>query len=336
MTTIGFVNNKGGAGKTTLVYHLGHMLVDKGHRVLLVDLDPQSHLTEMCLPEERLAALWQAAPGRADTILGAVQPSFDGTPDVSPHTESIREGLALLPGDARLYALEDQLASAWVRALEGDEAALRVLSAFSRVVRQAAESEAATIVLVDVGPTLGAINRSALLACDGVIMPLGPDLFSSLGLRLLGPSLGQWRQGWRERLLRSPAGGAGQSTGAMRPLGYVLMQTGMRLSRPASAYQSWAARLPSEYSASILHRTAPAADLPADPQTDPWCLGVMRHYQSLMPLAQDARKPMFHLRPADGATGAHLQAVQRCREDFDTLATRVLSQIHERITEATP
>jgi hypothetical protein len=52
----------------------------------------------------------------------------------------------------------------------------------------------------------------------------------------------------------------------------------------------------------------------------------MRHYQSLMPLAQDAQKPMFHLRPADGAIGSHMAAVLRCREEFETLARTLLDR----------
>jgi hypothetical protein len=39
-----------------------------------------------------------------------------------------------------------------------------------------------------------------------------------------------------------------------------------------------------------------------------------------MPLAQEARKPMFHLKPADGAIGAHVEAVRSVRRDFERLA----------------
>lgn len=53
------------------------------------------------------------------------------------------------------------------------------------------------------------------------------------------------------------------------------------------------------------------------------CLRLLKHYRSLMPLAQEARKPMFHLRPADGALGGHMAAVQACRRHFQDLARRV-------------
>jgi cellulose biosynthesis protein BcsQ len=57
MTSVALFNNKGGAGKTTLTYHLAHMLQRLGHRVLAVDLDPQSNLTAQFLPEDTIARL---------------------------------------------------------------------------------------------------------------------------------------------------------------------------------------------------------------------------------------------------------------------------------------
>jgi hypothetical protein len=53
---------------------------------------------------------------------------------------------------------------------------------------------------------------------------------------------------------------------------------------------------------------------------DPYCLATLRHYRSLMPLAQDARKPIFLLKPADGAIGGHVEAVRGCYHDFEALA----------------
>ena len=57
MRTLAFLNNKGGTGKTTLVYHLAWMLAERGVRVLAVDFDPQVNLTALLLEEERLEQL---------------------------------------------------------------------------------------------------------------------------------------------------------------------------------------------------------------------------------------------------------------------------------------
>lgn len=321
MTRIAFFNNKGGVGKTTLVYHVAHMMAEQGRRVLMVDLDPQSNLTAMCLSEERLEEIWPDAADHPESILGCVRPILRGVGDIGePHVERLREGLTLVPGDLGLSTFEDKLSDSWPRALDRDEAAYRTLTSFHRLAKIAAEKHSANVVFFDVGPNLGAINRAALLAADYVVTPLAPDLFSMQGLRNLGPTLVDWRKSWKDRLERAPDPELDLPSGAMEPLGYVVMQAGMRLSRPVRAYERWVRRMPQEYHESVLRDD----EKPATADEDPWCLGIMRHYQSLMPLAQDAQKPMFQLRPADGAIGAHMDAVQRCHREFDELATRLI------------
>lgn len=56
---------------------------------------------------------------------------------------------------------------------------------------------------------------------------------------------------------------------------------------------------------------------------DPNCIAKLRYFGSLTPLAREARKPMFALKPADGATGGLANAVADCRGDFLNLARTV-------------
>lgn len=55
-------------------------------------------------------------------------------------------------------------------------------------------------------------------------------------------------------------------------------------------------------------------------------LALLKDYRSLMPMAQEARKPMFLLRPADGAIGGHQAAVQECYRDFEKLTETILDR----------
>lgn len=325
-TSITLFNTKGGVGKTTLLYHLAYMLHELGERVLLVDLDPQSDLTAMCLSEDRLSELWPLEGDHEHTIVGSVLPIVKGTGDISePHLEALRPGLALIAGDLGLSRFEDRLSDAWPRALDRDPAAFRTLSAFYRIAQRGAEAHGASLALVDVGPNLGAINRAALLASDHIITPLAPDLFSTQGLRNLGPTLRSWRRNWQDRLERRPMDDLELPEGRMNPLGYIVMQAGMRLSRPVKAYQRWLSRTPGEYQKSVLESDA----RPSSTEEDRDCLGIMRSYQSLMPLAQDAQKPMFELKPGDGAIGAHARAVRRCFDDLRQLAEVILQRVRD-------
>ena len=88
--------------------------------------------------------------------------------------------------------------------LDKEERAFRVESAFWRVMKRIVDKFNIEIALVDLGPNLGAINRSVLVAADYLAVPLIPDLFSLQGLKNLGPSIRDWRAGWQDRLERNP------------------------------------------------------------------------------------------------------------------------------------
>lgn len=318
MKTIAFFNNKGGVGKTSLVYHLAWMLSDKGIKTLAVDLDPQANLTAMFLDEERLEELWPDDE-HPDTVYGAIRPILRGTGDIAePHVEMITSELGVIAGDLGLSRFEDKLSDAWPRCHNRDESAFRTMTAFHRLVQRGAEW-GADLVLIDVGPNLGAINRSALIASDQVCLPLAPDLFSLQGLKNLGPTLREWRDIWANLLSKSPAD-LPMPKGSMQPAGYIVMQHDIRDSRPIKAYIRWMDRIPKIYRDSVLGeetRTLPAVS------QDPYCLALLKHYRSLMPMAMEARKPIFFLKPADGAIGAHIDAVRSCYEDFQKLAVKI-------------
>ena len=319
-TVIAFFNNKGGVGKTSLAYHIAWMLADQGLRVLAVDLDAQGNLSAAFLDEDRLEELWpENRPG--ETIYGALRPLIRGVGDVAePHLEIIAPQLALIPGDMALSGFEDDLSEVWPKCLDGDERAFRVISAFWRVMQIGAKEHRADVILVDLGPNLGAINRAALIASDFVVIPLGPDLFSLQGLQNLGPTLRQWRGGWEERIKKNPDPNLRLPSGQVKPTGYIIMQHSVRRDRPVKAYEKWIAKIPSVYRKFVLDRPEANPPVAAD---DEHCFALLKHYRSLMPMAQEARKPMFFLKPADGALGAHTYAVKDAYKDFRKLAQEI-------------
>ena len=318
MKTIAVFNNTGGVGKTSLVYHLAWMYANLDYDVVVADLDPQANLTTMFLSDEDLEALWE----RPATIQASIEPLLAGTGDVTmPHLVAATVGVSLVAGDMRLSGAEDELSSQWPDCLDGKQRAFRVLSAIWRALRLAANEVHADFVLVDVGPNLGALNRAALVAADHVIVPVAPDLYSLQGLRNLGPTLDKWRKEWRERRKRNPVDELPMPGGAMKPVGYVVLQHAVRLDRPVKAYGRWMARIPAAYREHVL-REAPAPGTVAATD-DENCLATLKHFRSLMPLAQEARKPMFALKPADGVLGGQARAVSDCYDDFRDLAREI-------------
>jgi cellulose biosynthesis protein BcsQ len=267
--------------------------------------------------EERLAVLWSDTPS---TIYSAIAPLMSGTGDiVTPHREAIAPKLNLVVGDLAVSRFEDELASQWPLCLDREERAFRVISAFHRSIQLAADVTAAEIVLIDLGPNLGAINRAALVACRHIVVPVAPDLFSLQGLRNLGPTVRQWSEEWKERIPKNPIQTLELPSETMQPAGYVVLQHSIRLDRPMQAYDLWMTRIPGVYATAVLNQSTTILQ----PSSDPHCLGLLKRYGSLMPMAQEARKPIFHLRPADGALGAHATAAREARNDFEKVADQI-------------
>ena len=322
---ITFFNNKGGVGKTSLVYHVAWMLSELGHCVLVCDLDPQANLTTAFIDEDGVEALWgsesdNSSPG--GTIFQCVQPLM-GVGDLQKaEPQRITSRLQLIPGDLALSTFEDELSAAWPRAMDSSPLrAMRVLTAFSSIVRSAAEAMEASVVLADVGPNLGAINRSVLIGTDYVAVPLAADLFSLQGLRNLGPTLSAWQGGWEKRRQNWSEDIFPIPRGRMTPVGYIVQQIGVRLNRPVKAYDRWVNRMPREYAKNLLGKTK--GPYPSTPSEDGHCLATVKHYRSLVPLAQEARKPVFKLTPADGALGGHAAAANDAHADFKLLAEKI-------------
>jgi cellulose biosynthesis protein BcsQ len=322
-----FFNNKGGVGKTSLVYHLSWIFSEMGKKVVAIDLDPQANLTSAFLPEETLEELWDAELllPKATTIYRCVQPLMEVGDIREPITQRIRSTLHLVPGDLALAGFEDFLSQEWPNSLGSGNLlrAFRVLTAFWIVAQKAAVLHQADLILADVGPNLGAINRSALIGSDFVVIPLAADLFSLQGLRNLGPTLRNWRLDWRKRLDNWSSPSFPLPEGKMAALGYLVQQHSERLSRPVKAYDRWAARIPGVYRESVLSDKS----TPPLMTEDPLCLARLKHYRSLVPMAQEARKPIFQLTAADGAIGSHSYGVQEARKDFSSLAQSILERM---------
>ena len=334
-----FFNNKGGVGKTSLVYHLAWMLAEEGERVLVCDLDPQANLTASFLDEEELELLWDDSRDNR-TIYQCIAPVTEMGDLKKPHVRrniTNNNNIGLIPGDLALSGFEDTLSEVWPKALETSQLKrpFRILTAFWQIIQMGASTTNASVILIDVGPNLGALNRSALIATDHVIAPLGADLFSLHGLRNLGPTLRDWREQWQQRrrnwerwVERQTSHDAPLFTipkGRMQPVGYVVHQHSVRLKRPVKAYDKWVNRMPEAYAKYLMQRQK--GSFANTPQDDSDCLATLKHYRSLVPMAQEARKPIFALTNADGAIGNHAAAVRDAYDDFRNLARSILGRI---------
>lgn len=333
MKSIVFFNNKGGVGKTTLTFNIAHILAERGIRVAVLDFDPQCNISAIFLDEPRLFEIWEN--GRGDsTVTGCLEPVRRGKGDVlPPRLQRVSDGLWLLPGHLALSRFEQTLAEEFAKTLASDnERALDVTTSLDLLSNLAAEQVGADLMIMDLGPSLGALNRAALLACDHLVLPVAPDLFSLQGLRNVGPTLREWRQDWTLVGERGLSGKPQQSWPPhdFLPLAYLVQQHPARADRPVAGYARWAQAIPAEYRQSVLGETTDQLQADAGPESfeqDPHCLALIPHYASLVPIAQQARKPIFALKQADGIGGGQIKSVARCRNNFRQIGETLLQRI---------
>lgn len=329
MKTITFFNNMAGVGKTALVYHVAYMFAEMGKSVLAVDLDPQVKLSQMFLNGSDLEHVFS----NDRTIKSALRDIKSKEGEIlSAHAHKIISNLYLIPGDLDLSLFEDLLSQEWHRCFTGEWYPFAVQSAFYRIIKQAANSLNCDYVLIDIGPNFGAINRACLLSSDYLIVPTTADLFSLKGLSNIGAKIKTWAREWKQFLadrneetkeLQLP-------TSDIFTLGYILMQHGITPHRLMKAQRKFADRIPQVFRASL---KGEEIEEEISISNDPYCLAMIKHYNSLMPMAMEARKPIFDLKPADGAIGAHFHAVRKVHDDFEKLCTGIAESI-EAATEA--
>ena len=130
-----------------------------------------------------------------------------------------------------------------------NERALDVTTSLDFLSNLAAARVGADLLIIDVGSSLGALNRAALLACDHVVLPVAPDLFSLQCLRNVGPTLNEWRRDWGMVRERGIAGKPQEQPPPhdFRPLGYLVQQHLARADRSVAGYARWAESIPTDY-----------------------------------------------------------------------------------------
>lgn len=224
--------------------------------------------------------------------------------------------------------MEDLLASDWSDVLGAKSRGTRTTLVFNQALQRLAQYD---YVFFDMGPSLGAINRSILLACDYFITPMSPDIFSLLAIENIGSSITKWMKDFTsgtERLIEEdPESLAGlRRTFSVKYLGYVTQQytaktvEGTRV--PVRAYETILDEVPALINKNIIN---PINGI-CSPEPD-YLLGTIPTFNSVVPMSQKAHRPIFSLTSRDGVVGAHFAKVSNFKAIISDIAKKVLKNI---------
>ncbi|MGL4634507.1 MAG: ParA family protein [Beijerinckiaceae bacterium] len=264
MKQIAIFNHKGGVAKTTMTFHLAWMLAELGKRVMVVDCDPQCNLTGIFLGSIEIEdyPFESTNPQEPQNIRDAVRPAFESRPYLIEATkleESVqRPGLFLLPGHVGLSEYESQLAVA--HELSNTLSALQnIPGALRHAIFKAGEKYSIDYALLDMSPSLGAINQNLFMTSDAFILPMAPDLFSAMALKSLARTLPKWNEWGKKASTNAILQAADYPFPEMTPkyLGSSVQNFRKRSrdgeeARPTQAFQKWFDKLAETRSSDLL------------------------------------------------------------------------------------
>ena len=212
--SISVFNNKGGVGKTTIIWNLATSLADKGKSVLLIDFDPQCNLSIACLGDYEFSDLLKSTPQHplGQTIKSFALPyiqqnQIKPVPVFEPKNKPVGGILHIVPGDFWLNTFSDVL-NVGTDVISG--AGLYRFILPELVAAGAAKNTDCEYdyILIDLPPSFNSLVRSALYCSDYFLVPCTPDLFSSYCVGLIGEMLPifirDWDQGKQRYLGSNP------------------------------------------------------------------------------------------------------------------------------------
>lgn len=334
MKSIVFFNNKGGVGKTTLLCNIGaYLAIEKRKKVLIIDADPQCNSTTYVLEDSVIEDLY--AKSNRQTIESFLSPVRRGQGYINKKikpVKSMRFKCDIIPGDPRLALSEDLLASDWKSAISGDPRGLQTILVFKHLALLYDEYD---YIFFDVGPSLGGINRSVMIASDYFVIPMSVDVFSLMALENINLSLKNWKEGLEAGLTgyenkeSEPYQVDGSDvTWNLKFAGYVMQQYKAKTVRGQKihvhAYEKISKQIPEKIRKEI-------SSIYSNNKDEDNFLGEVENLYSLVPMSQTAKSPIFCLKSKDGVVGAHFTKVGDAKFVYQNICDKFLANIGDEI-----
>lgn len=332
---IAVFNHKGGVSKTTTVFHLGWMLTNLGKRVLLVDADSQYNLTKIIVGDYE--DFYEKNPNR--NIKSALAPAFESRPTLIDTVECYpvrnNDKLFLLPGSFDITEYEVQLGVSFQ--LSNAFTTMKNLpGSFNYLLEKTAQAYNVDYVIIDLNPSLGAINQDLLISSDYFLIPCSPDYFSKMAIESLSKKLPAWEK-WAKQArdifedatypmpLRTP-----------KFLGYTINNFTKKYDKPASAFRDIIAEIDEVVKSKLVPKLA-VVDMLLQPEiySNEYCLAEISNFNTLGAKYQELGIPVFELTDKQiGSSGVALEIQTKSRDSFKEIFEKLANRIADIIDYA--
>lgn len=332
MKIISLFNHKGGVCKTTTVYHLGWKLMQKGKKILLVDTDSQCNLSLTSIGESAFEQFVTEQPD--NNLKSSLDVAFKSRPQLIPTPACVKikgqDNLFLLPGSFDITEFEVQLGISFQ--LSNSFSTMNSLpGSFYYLIKKCAEQFNIDYVLIDMNPSLSAINQDLISISDYFILPTSPDYFSHMAIKSMARILPTW-ENWAVQA-RIAFADSTYPMPIVKPkfLGYTVNDYNIRNGLPTSAFSNIIAKT-NEIIETTLYPALSAVGMTIDKgnyKDGSLCLASLSNFQHLMPKYQQYGLPVFVLTPEQiGTVGAaldvHLEKQANFNQIYEDFADNVI------------
>ncbi|UQZ84264.1 Chromosome-partitioning ATPase Soj [Paenibacillus konkukensis] len=305
---ITFYNHKGGVSKTTTIFNLAHYLSENNKKVLVVDADPQCNATEILLSRQ-IAMLdeEQYETGidkeiSGESLLEILKPRIEGEiPAINTQeirVNRINDNIHLIRGDVSLSSIEDALAEAHIQRFSTKTHDKRTYVALGDFLTRFGEEQGYHFILIDVGPSSGALTRSCFLACDGFFIPTAPDRFNVQAIATLSSIIDRWMSEHQQIYNQFLELGLPIKHGKPKFLGTTIQQFKTLNGRPKPGYRLWMDRIPNNVLIKlfpVLRKHSTDKDLTCGLDENTITATDIPDFGTLAPLMQEYGKAVFQI-----------------------------------------
>lgn len=315
-------NHKGGVSKTTTSYNLAWKLARKGKKVIIVDADPQCNLTGLVLGD-KFDNFYIDRPN--DNLKAGIAPAFEATPiplaAIDCYQIPENKNLYLVAGHIALSEYEVPLGIA--HQLSNTIPTLKNLpGAMNSFFDLVSEKYGADYLIIDMNPSLSAINQNLFCISDYFMVPTSPDYFSVMAINSLSGVLPKWEKWAKMARVAFSDSSYPFPTTTTKFLGTIVQNFTIRNGEPSKAFQKWIDEVATAVNTLLIPAISPegmlldASKYKTDQATQGYRLAKIPSFSGLSPRAQGGQVPVYEVPDDVLGGGAILEQYKIIRDRF--------------------